>query len=134
MECWRAFESAEKASPTGCSTKSSDRGQFEVHSLFLICLTFQKCHPTYRYVILAPKSIPAGFMDGRKACELLISALQLESNEYRLGNSKVFFRAGVLGRLEEMRDERLAIVLTQLQAFARGYLMRKQYRKLLDQR
>lgn len=42
-----------------------------------------------RYAILAPKAIPAGFMDGRKACELLISALQLESNEYRLGNSKV---------------------------------------------
>lgn len=85
-------------------------------------------------MILAPKSIPAGFMDGRKACELLLSALQLEANEYRLGNSKVFFRAGVLGRLEDMRDERLAIVLTQLQAFARGFLMRKQYRKLLDQR
>ena len=28
-------------------------------------------------------------MDGRKACELLIEALQLETNEYRLGNSKV---------------------------------------------
>jgi len=87
-----------------------------------------------RYVILAPQSIPAGFMDGRKACELLIGALQLESTEYRLGNSKVFFRAGVLGRLEDMRDQRLAIVLTQFQSFCRGHLMRKQYKKLLDQR
>ena len=42
-----------------------------------------------RYAILAPKAIPAGFMDGRKACELLLAALQLETNEYRLGNSKV---------------------------------------------
>ena len=85
-------------------------------------------------MILAPKSIPAGFMDGRKAAELLLDALQLESSEYRLGNSKVFFRAGVLGRLEEMRDERLALVLTQFQAFTRGFLMRKFYRKLIDQR
>ena len=30
-------------------------------------------------------------MDGRKACELLIGALQLESTEYRLGNSKVCY-------------------------------------------
>ena len=45
--------------------------------------------PLHRYAILAPKAIPAGFMDGRKACDLLISALQLESNEYRMGNSKV---------------------------------------------
>lgn len=42
-----------------------------------------------RYTILAPTAIPAGFMDGRKAAELLIGALQLETNEYRLGHSKV---------------------------------------------
>lgn len=48
------------------------------------------CHSlSVRYAILAPKAIPAGFMDGRKACEQLISALQLETSEYRLGNSKV---------------------------------------------
>ncbi len=73
-------------------------------------------------------------MDGRKACELLLESMTLEPNEYRLGHSKVFFRAGVLGRLEDTRDERLGKVLTQLQAFARGYIMRKNYRKLLDQR
>ena len=45
----------------------------------------------FRYIILAPKSIPAGFMDGRKATEALIEALQLENTEYRLGHSKVCF-------------------------------------------
>lgn len=83
---------------------------------------------------MAPKAIPAGFMDGRKACELLLSDINLEANEYRLGQSKVFFRAGVLGHLEDLRDEKLGQVLTQLQAFSRGYIMRKTYRKLLDQR
>ena len=83
---------------------------------------------------MAPKAIPAGFMDGRKACELILTDLALEANEYRLGHSKVFFRAGVLGHLEDLRDERLSIVLTRLQAFSRGYIMRKMYRKLLDQR
>ena len=88
----------------------------------------------FRYAILAPKAIPAGFMDGRKAVELLLEALQLETNEYRLGHSKVFFRAGVLGRLEDMRDERLAKIITQFQAFLRGFMMRRLYRKLQDQR
>lgn len=73
-------------------------------------------------------------MDGRKACELLLSSMPLEASEYRLGQSKVFFKAGVLGHLEDLRDERLGEVLTQLQAFSRGYIMRKTYRKLLDQR
>ena len=88
----------------------------------------------FRYAILAPKSIPPGFMDGRKACEKLIEALQLDASEYRLGHSKVFFRAGVLGRLEDLRDERLAIILGQFQSYCRGYIMRKKYRKLQEQR
>jgi len=83
---------------------------------------------------LAPKAIPAGFMDGRKAVELLLEALQLETSEYRLGYSKVFFRAGVLGRLEDLRDERLAKIITQFQAYLRGFMMRRMYRKLQDQR
>jgi len=90
--------------------------------------------PMCRYAILAPKAIPAGFMDGRKAVELLLEALQLESSEYRLGFSKVFFRAGVLGRLEDLRDERLSKIITEFQAYLRGFLMRRQYRKLQDQR
>jgi len=72
-------------------------------------------------------------MDGRKACELLLSSIEgLETSEYRLGHSKVFFRAGVLGRLEDMRDEKLSKILTQLQAYARGFCMRRAYKKLLD--
>ena len=47
---------------------------------------------------------------------------------------KVFFRAGVLGRLEDDRDRRLAEILTKLQAQMRGAQMRKTYRRLLDQR
>ena len=42
-----------------------------------------------RYAILAPHSIPAGFMDGRKVSQSLIAALELEENEFRIGNSKV---------------------------------------------
>ena len=43
----------------------------------------------HRYAILAPQAIPEGFMDGRKVSESLILALELDKNEYRIGNSKV---------------------------------------------
>ena len=58
----------------------------------------------------------------------------MDPNEYRLGITKVFFKAGVLGMLEDMRDERLAKIISMFQAHIRGYLMRRQYKKLQDQR
>lgn len=87
-----------------------------------------------RYSILAPNAIPQGFVDGKQVTDKILSALQLDTNEYKLGTTKVFFKAGVLGMLEDMRDERLSKIIAMFQAFIRGYLMRKQYKKLQDQR
>eukprot|EP00121_Abeoforma_whisleri_P012612 Awhi_evm1s11642 len=68
-----------------------------------------------RYEILCPGVIPKGFMDGRKACELMLEALgksmELKAEVYRIGSSKIFFRTGVLGQLEEARDEKLSDVI-----------------------
>lgn len=47
---------------------------------------------------------------------------------------KVFFKAGLLGVLEELRDQRLAKVLTLLQARSRGRLMRLEYQRLMGGR
>ena len=47
---------------------------------------------------------------------------------------QVFFRAGVLGQLEDLRDERLSKIISMFQAFCKGYLMRKEYKKMCDQR
>ena len=87
-----------------------------------------------RYSILAPNAIPAGFCDGKVATEKVLLALQMEENDYRIGNTKVFFRAGVLGSLEDLRDERLTKIMSLFQAHVRGYLMRMNYSKLQDQR
>lgn len=48
--------------------------------------------------------------------------------------SQVFFKAGLLGTLEEMRDERLALLIMRTQALCRGFLMRLEYKKILDRR
>ncbi|KAH3748163.1 myosin heavy chain, striated muscle-like [Dreissena polymorpha] len=87
-----------------------------------------------RYSILAPNAIPSGFVDGKVVTEKILTAIQIDPNEYKIGNTKVFFKAGVLGNLEDIRDERLSKTVSLFQAWIRGYLMRKQYKRLNDQR
>ncbi|CAG8639097.1 5958_t:CDS:10 [Funneliformis mosseae] len=83
-----------------------------------------------RYEILAPGILPEGYLNGREAVQKLLEAFQLETDQYRLGLSKVFFRAGVLAELEEVRDAKLSLVFSGFQAHCRGKLSRKDYRKL----
>uniref|UniRef100_A0AAY4BTY9 Myosin heavy chain n=1 Tax=Denticeps clupeoides TaxID=299321 RepID=A0AAY4BTY9_9TELE len=87
-----------------------------------------------RYYILNPNIIPKGFVDNKKASELILGSISLDNSEYRIGHTKVFFRAGVLAKLEDMRDERLAKIMTMLQARLRGFLMRIEFKKMLERR
>uniref|UniRef100_A0A8C3T527 Myosin heavy chain 11 n=1 Tax=Chelydra serpentina TaxID=8475 RepID=A0A8C3T527_CHESE len=77
-----------------------------------------------RYEILAANAIPKGFMDGKQACILMIKALELDPNLYRIGQSKIFFRTGVLAHLEEERDLKITDIIIAFQAQSRGYLAR----------
>ncbi|XP_074873864.1 myosin-10-like isoform X4 [Carettochelys insculpta] len=86
-----------------------------------------------RYEILTPNAIPKGFMDGKQACELMIKSLELDTNLYRIGQSKIFFRAGVLAHLEEERDLKITDIIVSFQAAARGYLARKAFVKKQQQ-
>merc|ERR1719259_380567 len=86
-----------------------------------------------RYELLTPNVIPKGFMDGKKACEKMIVALDLDPNLYRIGQSKIFFRAGVLAHLEEERDVRITDLVVNFQAFCRGLLARRNYVKRTQQ-
>lgn len=54
-------------------------------------------YSAFRYTILAPNAVPQGFSDGKLVAEKVLLALSLDPNEYRLGTTKVFFKAGVLG-------------------------------------
>ena len=78
-----------------------------------------------RYELLTPNVIPKGFMDGKKACQNMIEALELDRNLYRIGQSKIFFRAGVLAHLEEERDLRITDLVVKFQAYCRGLLARR---------
>ncbi|XP_060930084.1 myosin-7B-like [Limanda limanda] len=88
-----------------------------------------------RYRILNPSAIPEdSFVDSRKAVEKLLGSLNIDHTQYQFGHTKVFFKAGLLGLLEEMRDTRLSEILTVVQAMCRGKLQRKQREKLILQR
>ncbi|MED6241895.1 Myosin-11, partial [Ataeniobius toweri] len=86
-----------------------------------------------RYEILAASAIPKGFMDGKQACCLMVKHLDLDPNLYRIGQSKMFFRTGVLAQLEEERDLKLTVVIIAFQAQARGFLGRKAFSKRQQQ-
>ncbi|KAI5101760.1 myosin-10 isoform X2, partial [Silurus meridionalis] len=86
-----------------------------------------------RYEILTPNAIPKGFMDGKQACERMIQALELDPNLYRIGQSKIFFRTGVLAHLEEERDLKITDIIIYFQAVCRGYLARKAFAKKQQQ-
>ncbi|XP_012254779.1 myosin heavy chain, muscle isoform X5 [Athalia rosae] len=86
-----------------------------------------------RYKILAPAAVDKA-SEPKKAAEAILDAAGLDADQFRLGHTKVFFRAGVLGQMEEYRDERLSKIVSWMQAFVRGYLCRKDYKKRQEQR
>ncbi|KAM8824252.1 myosin-4-like [Synchiropus picturatus] len=88
-----------------------------------------------RYRILNASAIPEGqFIDGKKASEKLLGSIDVDHTQYRFGSTKVFFKAGLLGTLEELRDEKLANLVTQTQAVCRAYLMRKEFSNWIARR
>uniref|UniRef100_A0A3Q3X002 Myosin, heavy chain b n=1 Tax=Mola mola TaxID=94237 RepID=A0A3Q3X002_MOLML len=88
-----------------------------------------------RYKVLNASVIPEGqFIDNKKASEKLLGSIDVDHTQYRFGHTKVFFKAGLLGLLEEMRDEKLATLMTMTQARCKGFLMRKEFIKMMERR
>uniref|UniRef100_A0A674GXL5 Myosin-1B-like n=1 Tax=Taeniopygia guttata TaxID=59729 RepID=A0A674GXL5_TAEGU len=88
-----------------------------------------------RYKVLNASAIPEGqFIDSKKASEKLLGSIDVDHTQYKFGHTKVFFKAGLIGILEEMRDEKLAQLITRTQAMCRGYLMRVEYQRMVERR
>merc|ERR1711872_487893 len=86
-----------------------------------------------RYKLLAAdifNSIP----DKKKAVEAAFNKIGIDKEKYRTGNTKVFFRAGVLGEVEEIRDDYLGKLISFLQAQVRGWKSRMWFEKAKKQR
>ncbi|XP_054667599.1 myosin heavy chain, skeletal muscle, adult-like isoform X1 [Grus americana] len=88
-----------------------------------------------RYKVLNASAVPEGqFMDSKKASEKLLGTIAIDHAQYKFGHTKVFFKAGLIGLLEEMRDEKLAQLITCTQARCRGFLMRVEYQRMVERR
>ncbi|XP_067833791.1 myosin-10-like, partial [Heptranchias perlo] len=86
-----------------------------------------------RYEILTPNAIPKGFMDGKQACELMIRALELDYNLFRIGQSKIFFGPECWLTSRKSATSRSLTSIILFQAAARGYLARKAFNKRQQQ-
>merc|ERR1712141_343522 len=86
-----------------------------------------------RYMILGAAEI-ANASDNKTGVYGLMDKIEFSREKYRLGHTKVFFRAGALAALEEARDEIVVKLVRWLQGTCYGYIQRKVYQKKYDQR
>merc|ERR1711992_226771 len=86
-----------------------------------------------RYNILAAAAAAKAKKD-KDAAGAVMAVIKLDPEKFRLGHTKVFFRAGILGFMEEVREDRIGSVLSWLQSQARGKASRLIFKKLQDQK
>merc|ERR1712111_54701 len=72
--------------------------------------------------------------DNKTAVYALLDKIEFSRERYRLGHTKVFFRAGALAGLEEARDEIVLKLVRWMQGNCYGYIQRKVFQKKFDQR
>ncbi|KAK4673793.1 class II myosin [Podospora pseudopauciseta] len=77
-----------------------------------------------RYEVLV-RDLPKGYLEGQAVTRLMLDKFGLDRSLYRVGLTKVFFRAGVLAELEEKRDALISEIMARFQSVARGYMQRR---------
>jgi len=83
-----------------------------------------------RYEVLC-QDIPREYLEGQVAAKLMLEKLNMDRSLYRVGLTKVFFRAGVLAELEDRRDKLISELMGRFQAVARGFVQRRMAHKKL---
>merc|ERR1711970_956607 len=92
-------------------------------------------YPDYksRYQILGAAE-NASASDNKSGVYALMDKIEFPRERYRLGHTKVFFRAGALAALEEARDNIVLKLVRWLQGQCYGHFKRKDFAKRRDQR
>ncbi|SCV05538.1 LANO_0H09692g1_1 [Lachancea nothofagi CBS 11611] len=62
--------------------------------------------------------------NSKKNCEIVLSSLHLDPSLFKVGNSKLFFKAGVLAGLEAKKENRIATMVSKLNAKISGNSVR----------
>ena len=86
-----------------------------------------------RYWILAKKELYSS-EDNKTGTYALMDKINFDRERYRLGHTKVFFKAGALAGLEECRDDIVTKLVRHMQGQCLGHMRRKVYQQKYDQR
>ena len=86
-----------------------------------------------RYQILGAAEI-ASSNDNKTGVYALLDKIEFSREKYRLGHTKVFFRAGALAALEEARDDIVLKLVRWMQGQCFGIIRRRVYQKKADAR
>uniref|UniRef100_A0AAX7T093 Myosin VC n=1 Tax=Astatotilapia calliptera TaxID=8154 RepID=A0AAX7T093_ASTCA len=79
-----------------------------------------------RYSILM-SHMEADLNDKKQTCKNVLQRLIHDSNQYKFGRTKIFFRAGQVAYLEKLRLDRLRGACETIQKHARGWSQRRKY-------
>merc|ERR1719193_258749 len=93
-----------------------------------------------RYVILAPKESVAAMKKVKRpvteekkniaATHAVMDKINLVGDKFQYGHTKIFFRAGILGLMEEIRDDCINNLVAMMQGTIRAYYARRIYNRL----
>merc|ERR1719400_1059713 len=93
-----------------------------------------------RYVILAPKESVATMKKVKRpvteekkniaATHAVMDKINLVGDKFQYGHTKIFFRAGILGLMEEIRDDCINNLVAMMQGTIRAYYARRIYNRL----
>ena len=88
-----------------------------------------------RYVILyAAAKKDKDFCDWKQQSKEICAGINLSDEKHKFGHTKLFFKAGVIGDLEDERDEKIAAILTSLQSYMRYKLALVTYQEAVKRR
>lgn len=65
-------------------------------------------------------------------CNQILESNQTDKMKYQLGNTKIFFKAGMLAHFEKLRSDKLFNSATMIQKNIRRFLVQKKYHQILD--
>ena len=87
-----------------------------------------------RYAILSGGKVNKDTDPKASAGFILEATPGFEAEKYRIGHTKVFFRAGALAMMEEARDDIVMKLTRNFQGMVRGYVSRKKFSARQKQR
>ncbi|XP_062277204.1 unconventional myosin-Vc [Scomber scombrus] len=82
-----------------------------------------------RYSILMTHQ-EAGLNDKKQTCKDVLQRLIHDSNQYKFGRTKIFFRAGQVAYLEKLRLDRLRGACVTIQKHVRGWSQRRKFMRM----